>query len=67
MGITGILCSFILVLKGETGKEMPKSSRLEFLEKYLANNFASSDTKGNTPPDYGIEEVYQIYLCREDY
>ena len=35
-----ILCSFRLVLEGKTGKEIPVSSRLEFLEKFLANNFA---------------------------
>ena len=34
-----ILCSFRLVLEGKTGKEIPKSSRLEFLEKFLAKNF----------------------------
>ena len=27
-----------LVLEGKTGKEIPKSSRLEFLEMFLANN-----------------------------
>ena len=27
---------------------MPKSSRLEFLEKFLANNFALSDAEDNT-------------------
>ena len=27
------------VLKGKTGKEIPESSRLVFLEKFLANNF----------------------------
>ena len=29
-------------------KEIPESSRLEFLEKFLANNFALSDTEDNT-------------------
>ena len=43
-----ILCSFRLVLEGKTGKEIPESSRLEFLEKILANNFALSDAEGNT-------------------
>ena len=27
---------------------MPESSRLEFLEKFLGNNFALSDAEGNT-------------------
>ena len=43
-----ILCSFRLVLEGKTGKEIPESSRFEFLGKFLANNFASSDAEDNT-------------------
>ena len=43
-----ILCSFRLVLQGKTGKEIPESPRLEFLEKFLANNFALSDAEDNT-------------------
>ena len=39
-----ILHSFRLVLEGETGKEISASSRLEFLEKFLANSFAFSVT-----------------------
>ena len=37
LGVIEILCSFILVLEGKTGKEIPESSRLQFLEKFLAN------------------------------
>ena len=48
LGVTEILCSFKLVLEGKTGKEIPKSSRLEFLEKFSVNNFALSDAEGNT-------------------
>ena len=48
MGVTSILCIFRLVVEGETGKEIPASSRLEFLEKYSANNFALSDAEDNT-------------------
>ena len=40
LGVTEILCSVKLVLEGKTGKETPESSRLEFLEKFSANNFA---------------------------
>ena len=36
LGVTEILCSFRLVLEGKTGKEIPGSSRLEFLEKFAA-------------------------------
>ena len=43
-----ILYNFRLVLEGKTGKEIPKSSRLVFLEKFLANNFALSDAEGNS-------------------
>ena len=38
LGVTEI-CSFKLVLEGKTGKEIPESSRLEFLEEFSANNF----------------------------
>ena len=30
------------------GKEIPESSRLEFLEKFLANNFALADAENST-------------------
>ena len=42
-----ILCSFRLALEVETTEEIPDSSRLEFLEKYWANNFALSDAEDN--------------------
>ena len=45
LGVTEILYRFRLVLEGKTGKEIPKSSRLEFLEKFLANKFALSDAE----------------------
>ena len=48
LGVKKILCSFRLVLEGKTGKEIPRSSRLEFLEKFSANNFALSDAEDNT-------------------
>ena len=44
----GCLCSFRLVLEGETGKEIPESSRLQFLERFLGNNFVLSDAQDNT-------------------
>ena len=47
LGVTEILCSFRLVLEEKMGKEIPESSRLEFLEKFLANNFTSSDAESN--------------------
>ena len=48
VGVMDILCSFRLVLEGKTGKEIPESSRFEFLEKFLANDFALSDAEDNT-------------------
>ena len=48
LGVTEILWSFKLVLEGKTGKEIPESSRLEFLEKFSVNNFALSDNEDKT-------------------
>ena len=48
LGVAEILCSSRLVLEGKAGKEIPDSSRLELLEKFLANNFALSDIEDNT-------------------
>ena len=42
-----ILCSFNLVLEGKTDKEIPQSSRLEFLEKFLVNIFGLSNVEDN--------------------
>ena len=46
--VTEILCSFRLVLEGKTGKEIPESSRLEFLENFSAKNFALLDPEEYT-------------------
>ena len=48
LGVTEILCSFKLVCERKTNKRISESSRLKFLEKFLGNNFALSDAKGNT-------------------
>ena len=37
-----------LVLEGKTGKEIPESSTLEFLERFSAKNFALPDAEVNT-------------------
>ena len=47
LGVVEILCSLRLVLEGNTGKEIPKSSRLEFSEMFLANNIALSEAEDN--------------------
>ena len=66
LGLTEILCSFRLLLEGKIVKEILESSRLEFLEKSLANSFALSDVEDNTLSHW-IEEVQQTYLCWEHY
>ena len=39
---------FQIISRREKGKEIPESSRLEFSEKFSANNFALSDAEDNT-------------------
>ena len=39
---------FQISSRRETDKEIPESSRLEFLEKFSANSFALSDAEDNT-------------------
>ena len=48
LGVTEILYSFRLAPEENMGKEIPESSRLEFLEKIFANNFALIDAEDNT-------------------
>ena len=59
-----ILCYFRLVLEGKTGKEMLESSRLEFLEKFLGNNFALSDAEYNTSGPLNRGGIADIPLLR---
>ena len=62
--VTEILCSFRLVLEGKTGKEMPESSRLEFLKKFAANNFTLSDAEDNTSRLLNRRGVVDLPLLR---
>ena len=64
LGVTEILCSFKLVLEGKTGKEIPESSRLEFLEKFSANNFALSDAEDNTSRPLNRGSIADLPLLR---
>ena len=48
MVVTGILCSFKVVLEEKKSKEIPESSRLQFIQKCSANNFSLSDAEDNT-------------------
>ena len=60
LGVTEILRSFRLVLEVKRGKEIPKSSRLEFFDKFSASNFTLSDAE-----DYTLGPLNRggIYLC----
>ena len=58
------ICSFRLVLEGKRGKEIPESSRLEFLEKFLANNFALSDAVDNTSSPLNRGGIADLPLLR---
>ena len=64
LGVTEILCSFKLVLEGKTGKEIPESSRLEFIEKNSANKFALSETEGNTSRPLNRGGIADLTLLR---
>ena len=63
-GVTEILCSFRLVLEGKTGKEIPESSRLEFLEKFPANNFTLTDAADNTSGTLNRGGIADLPLLR---
>ena len=64
--VTEILCSFRLVLEGKTGEEIPESSRLEFLEKFLVNNFFFffSDAEDNTSSSLNREDLADLPFLR---
>ena len=63
LGVTEI-CSFKLVLEGKTGKEKPESSRLEFKEKFSANNFALSDAEDDTSGPLNRGGIADLPLLR---
>ena len=64
LGVTEILCSFKLVLEGKTGKEIPESLRLEFLEKFSANTFALSEAEDNTSGPLNRGGIADLPLLR---
>ena len=63
LGVTETLCNFRLFLEGKTGKEMSESSKLEFLEKFLANNFALSNAEDNTSSPFNRGGIADLPLC----
>ena len=64
VGVTEILCRFKLLLEGKTGKEIPESLILEFLEKLSANNFALSDAEDNTSGSLNRGGIADLPLLR---
>ena len=48
----------------KTGKEIPKSSTLEFLEKFLPNNFALSDAEESTSGPSNREVIADLLFLR---
>ena len=62
--VTEILCSFRLVLEGKTSKEITESSRLEFLETFLANNFAFSEAEDKTSGSLNRGGIAHLPLLR---
>ena len=63
-GVTEILCSFRLVLEWKTGIEIPESSRLEFLEKFSANDFVLSDVEDNSSSPLNRGGIADLPLLR---
>ena len=55
---------FQISSRRETGKEIPESSRLEFSEKFLANNFALSDAEDNTSRLLNRGGIADLHLLR---
>ena len=64
LGVTEILCKFKLVQEEKTGIEIPESSRLEFLEKFLANNLAFLDAEDNTSDPLNRGGIANLALLR---
>ena len=62
--IVEILCNFRLVLEGKIVKEIPESSILEFVERFLANNFALSSAKGNFSDSSNRKGTAELPLLR---
>ena len=63
-GVTEILYSFGLVLEGKGDKDITESSRLKFLEKFSANNFALSDAEDNTSGPLNSGGIADLPLLR---
>ena len=64
LGVTEILCKFKLVQEEKIGIEIPESSILEFLEKFLANNLAFLDAEDNTSGPLNRGGIANLALLR---
>ena len=64
LGVMEIFCGFRLVVEGKTGKEIPESSRLEFLEKFLGNNFVLSVAEDNISGPLKRGDIADFHLLR---
>ena len=64
LGVKEILCSFRLVLEGKTGKEIPESSILEFLENFSENNFALSNGEDSNSGPLNRGGIVDLPLLR---
>ena len=61
LAVTEILFSFRLDLEGKTGKEIPASLGLKFLEEFSANNFALLDAEDNTSGPLNREDIVDLF------
>ena len=57
------ICNFKLVLEGKTGKEIPESSRLEFLESFQ-QKIVLSDAEDNTSRSLNRGGITDLPLLR---
>ena len=64
LAVAEVLCSFRLVLERKTGKVVPESSRVEFLEKFLSKDFALSDAGDNTCGSLNRGGIVDLSLLR---
>ena len=70
LGVTEKLCSFRLVLEVKTGKEIPESSRIDFLEKCFQQTILLYQMQKITTPvrvrqlAYVVYRICHIYVCR---
>ena len=64
LGDTEVLCSFRLPLEEKTGRELPESSKLEFSERFSANNSALSDAEDNTSGPLNRGGIADLSLLR---